>query len=608
MEKIVEMKQITKVFPGVIANEDVDFDLKKGEIHVLLGENGAGKTTLMNVLYGLYQPEKGDIIINGRKEKIKDPSYAIKLGIGMIHQHFMLVDNFTVTENIILGNEPLSGIKINMSKAREEVRQLADKYGFMINPDDLIENMTVGQQQKVEILKALYRDAQILILDEPTAVLTPQEIDELEVILRNLTKEGKSIILITHKLKEIMKMSDRVTILRRGKVTGSVNTSDTNIDELAELMVGRKVNLAAIKTKKKHGNTLLEVKDLVVKDERGVEAVKGASFILREGEILGIAGVDGNGQKELIEAITGLVSPESGAVYLKNMNLAGMGVEEIIDIGLSSIPEDRHKRGLILDLPLYDNVILGQHKREVFNNKLFLNYSRIKEYTRGLIKDFDIRTPDENALARGLSGGNQQKLIVAREINKNPKVLIASQPTRGLDVGAIEYIHKRLVEERDNNKGVLLVSLELDEILHLSDRIAVIYDGKISKIIDADKTNENELGILMAGGNPDEQKLNGTEKVETSLEEKEESNIDNEIKQSEESIKNEEDEISSETDVEDAAGSSNVELKNQMGEKDINCEKSTDVEEVKETTDKKSEENMEDRTEKINREEAADGK
>lgn len=500
MEKVVEMKGITKVFPGVVANENVDFDLKKGEIHVLLGENGAGKTTLMNVLYGLYQPEQGQIFINGKEEKISNPSHAIKLGIGMIHQHFMLVDNFTVTENIVLGNEPKKGAKIDYKKASNDVKELADKYGFKVNPNEVIENLTVGQQQKVEILKALYRNADILILDEPTAVLTPQEIDELEIILKNLTKEGKSIILITHKLKEIMKMSDRVTILRRGKVSGAVITKETNIDQLAELMVGRKVALKVEKSECTAKDTLLEVQNLVVKDERGLEAVKDVSFILKEGEILGIAGVDGNGQKELVEAITGLVKPESGTIYLKNMNVTGMGVEEIINMGISNIPEDRHKRGLILEFPLYENAILGQHKRVQFNNKFSLNYSYIKEYTRKLIKDFDIRTPDENALARGLSGGNQQKLIVAREISKQPKVLIASQPTRGLDVGAIEYIHKRLIEERDNKKGVLLVSLELDEILPLSDRIAVIYDGKISGIVNAKDTNENEIGILMAGG------------------------------------------------------------------------------------------------------------
>ena len=515
MEKVIEMKGITKVFPGVVANDKVDFDLEKGEIHVLLGENGAGKTTLMNVLYGLYQQEEGTIFVKGKEEKITTPSKAINLGIGMIHQHFMLVDIFSVTENIILGNEPMSGMKVDIDKAREDVRVLADKYGFNIDPDSLIKDITVGQQQKVEILKALYRNTDILILDEPTAVLTPQEIDELEVILRNLTEEGKSVILITHKLKEIMQMSDRVTILRRGKVVGQVKTGDTTIPELAELMVGRKVNLSVDKAPHTPGNVVLDVKALNFKDERGVAKIKDLSFDVRRGEILGIAGVDGNGQSELIELLTGIVKPESGSIKLNSQEIAGETADHIIRAGLSNIPEDRHKRGLVLKLPLYENAILGQHKSKKFTKGISLDYPTIKKYTRDLIEDFDIRTPNESVPAGTLSGGNQQKLVAAREISKDPSVLIASQPTRGLDVGAIEYIHKRLIQERDNDKAVILVSLELDEVMNLADRISVIYDGHISVTLDRKDATEKLLGLLMAGGTLEQAPLSDFVQTET---------------------------------------------------------------------------------------------
>ncbi len=500
MEKVIEMKGITKVFPGVVANDKVDFDLKKGEIHVLLGENGAGKTTLMNVLYGLYQQEEGTILINGEEVKIANPAKAIELGIGMIHQHFMLVDIFTVTENIILGNEPRRGLKIDIDKARKEVQELADRYDFNIDPDALIKDITVGQQQKVEILKALYRNTDILILDEPTAVLTPQEIDELEIILRNLTREGKSVILITHKLKEIMKMSDRVTILRLGKVVGEVMTEDTTIPKLAEMMVGRAVKLSVEKDPHEAKEEVLVVKNLNYKDERGVAKLKDLSFSVKRGEILGIAGVDGNGQHEMVEILTGLVAAESGSAVLEGVEILGYTPDKVIKAGMANIPQDRHKRGLVLDFPLYENAILGQHKEDQFNKGISLDYPMIKKYTRDLIEDFDIRTPNELVSARSLSGGNQQKLIAAREISKDPTVLIASQPTRGLDVGAIEYIHKRLIRERDHDKAVILVSLELDEIMDLSDRISVIYDGHISTTIDREQATENKLGILMAGG------------------------------------------------------------------------------------------------------------
>lgn len=497
---VVEMKKITKIFPGVIANEDVDFNLRKGEIHVLLGENGAGKTTLMNVLYGLYMQESGEIYINGKLAEMKSPSEAIANGIGMVHQHFMLVQNFTVAENIVLGDEPKKGLRVDYNAAREKVQELADKYEFKINADDIIEEMTVGQQQKVEILKALYRKAEILILDEPTAVLTPQEIDELAVILRNLTDEGKSIILITHKLKEIMIMSDRVTIIRRGRSVGTVETHDTNIDKLAELMVGRKVNLIVSKEAHESKDTILRVDDIEASDARGVKILKGISFDVKRGEIFGLAGVDGNGQTELVEVLTGLRKATKGKVLLDEVDLTKMKTNEIIEKGVSHIPEDRHKRGLILDFSLYENTILGQHKKDKFSKGQVMKYPEIKKYTRGLIEDFDIRTPSELIKAGSLSGGNQQKLIAGREISKNPDLLIAAQPTRGLDVGAIEYIHKRLIDERNRDKAVLLVSLELDEVLALSDRIGVIYDGKILGIMDAKDATERKLGVLMAGG------------------------------------------------------------------------------------------------------------
>lgn len=500
MEKVVEMMGISKIFPGVIANDNVDFELLKGEIHVLLGENGAGKTTLMNVLYGLYQQDAGEIYIKGKKVEMKSPKEAIDLGIGMVHQHFMLVHNFTVAENMILGKEPKCGMNVDMKKAIKDTKDLADKYGFNINPNDIIEDITVGQQQKVEILKSLYRGADILILDEPTAVLTPQEIDELGVILRNLVNQGKSIILITHKLKEVMSISDRVTILRRGKVIDTLNTKDTNIDELAEKMVGRKVNLVVDKKPMNAGRTIFKVEDLQALDYRKLPAVKGVSFEVHAGEIFAIAGVDGNGQSELIESIVGLRKPTGGKIIINDEDITGKSPRKICEAGIAHIPEDRHRRGLILKDSLAENAILGNHYRAPFAKGIMMDYIKIKEYARKLINDFDVRTPSENVSAASLSGGNQQKMVAAREINKDPDLLIAAQPTRGLDVGAIEYIHKRLVAERDKGKAVLLVSLELDEVMALADRIGVIYDGKIVDIIDRKDATEQKLGILMAGG------------------------------------------------------------------------------------------------------------
>lgn len=502
--KVVEMKNITKRFPGIIANKNINFDLEKREIHVLLGENGAGKTTLMNILYGIYTQDEGDIFINGSKIKIKNPKDAISNGIGMVHQHFMLVHNFTVMENIVLGCEPVkSGIIFDKKSAFKKVKEIIDKYEFNIDPEVKIEDISVGQQQKVEILKILYRGADIIILDEPTAVLIPSEIKELEIIMKNLTKEGKSIILITHKLKEVMSMSDRVTIIRRGELIDTLNTKDTSIDELANLMVGRPVNLNVYKQGENKLSKILEVKDLKAKDSRGVNVLKGVSFNVQSGEIFGIAGVAGNGQSELVEVITGIRKCYSGKIIFDGENIENLTPREIIDKKISSIPEDRHKTGLILQHSLYENSILGMQNDKKFKKSMFLDYKSIRKHALDIIEEFDVRTVSENVEASKLSGGNQQKLIVGREIYKNPKLIIAVQPTRGLDIGAIEYIHKRLIKERDSGKAVLLVSLELDEVLGLSDRIGVMYDGNIVKVLDRCEFDENKVGVLMAGGSID---------------------------------------------------------------------------------------------------------
>lgn len=502
MANVVEMKNITKVFPGVVANDNVNFALEQGEIHVLLGENGAGKTTLMNQLYGLYEPTSGEIYINGKLTNIKDPNVAISLGIGMVHQHFMLVEPFTVAENIILGSEPTlnGGVKLNMEKAVKDVEEISTKYGLKVDPNTKIQDISVGMQQRVEILKALYRGADILILDEPTAVLTPQEIEELGKILRKLTQQGKSIILITHKLKEVMAMSDRVTVIRRGKKIETLKNENTNTDELAEIMVGRKVNLVVEKDSKEAGDVVMSVKNLEAVDNRGIPALKGVSFDVKAGEIFAVAGVDGNGQSELVEVITGLRKATGGTVILLNEDLTNKATQSIIEAGVSHIPEDRHKRGLVLQHTLAENSILGSHKNEPFSKNGIMDYPKIHDFCLELIEEFDVRTPNEKVAAKSLSGGNQQKLIIARELSREPELLIASQPTRGVDVGAIEFIHKRLVAERDKNKAVLLVSLELDEVMALADRIAVVYDGQIVGIVNGKDATEKELGIMMAGG------------------------------------------------------------------------------------------------------------
>lgn len=500
----VFMKGITKKFGDFTANKNIDLDIKRGEIHSLLGENGAGKSTLMNMLYGMYPPTSGEIYINGEKKEFKDPNDAIKAGLGMVHQHFMLIEPFTIVENIILGMEPVNGVKVDIKKAREEVIELANRYGFKIDPDAKIEDISVGTQQKVEILKVLYRGADILIFDEPTAVLTPQEIDELIEIITNLSKEGKSVIIITHKLKEIKKMADRCTIIRRGKKIDTVNVKDVTESELADMMVGRTVHLDVNKKPQVAGETILNIENLVVKDIRDINKLKDFNLDVKSGEIHGIAGVDGNGQSELIEALTGLRQIDSGKITFKDKDITNKTPREIIDSGLNSIPEDRQVRGLVLDFTVAENMILKSYNKEQFSHNGILKSKEIRSHSSKLVDDYDVRPRNIDYYAGSLSGGNQQKVILAREISADPDLLIAAQPTRGLDVGAIEYIRNFLIEQRDKGKAVLLISFELDEIMALSDRISVIFDGKILKTFDANDTDEREIGLYMAGGNDEE--------------------------------------------------------------------------------------------------------
>lgn len=500
MEYVIEMLNIRKEFPGIVANDDITIQLKKGEIHALLGENGAGKSTLMNVLFGLYQPENGEIRVNGKIENITSPNKANELGIGMVHQHFMLVEPFTVTQNIILGKEPRKKTgAIDIQKARKEIQELSDRYGLSVDPDAKISDITVGMQQRVEILKTLYRGAEVLIFDEPTAVLTPQEIKELIEILKSLTREGKSIILITHKLKEIMEVCDTCTIIRKGKGIGTVNVAETNPVELASLMVGREVNFKTEKKAAEPKDNILTIENLYVKDSRKVDLVKGLNLNIRAGEIIGIAGVDGNGQSELIEAITGLRKAKSGSIKLNNKEITNLSPRKITENGVGHIPEDRHRFGLVLDYSIGENIVLQTYYKKPYSKAKILNYKEIYRKAEQLIKEYDVRTPSVYTKARALSGGNQQKAIIGREVDRSPNLLIAAQPTRGLDVGAIEFIHKKLIDERDKGKAVLLVSFELDEIMNVSDRIAVMFDGKIVAIVKPEETNEQELGMLMAG-------------------------------------------------------------------------------------------------------------
>jgi general nucleoside transport system ATP-binding protein len=498
---VIEMSNISKSFPGIKANDNITLQVKQGEIHALLGENGAGKSTLMSILFGLYHPDEGDIYVKGNKVNITDPNVANQLKIGMVHQHFKLVHNFTVTENIVLGLEPSKyNLKDSLEKASEEINELSNQYGLNVDPHAKIEDISVGMQQRVEILKMLYRNAEILIFDEPTAVLTPQEIDDLLKILKNLIHEGKSIILITHKLKEIKAVCDRVTVIRKGKYIGTYDVKETSEEKLAEYMVGREVTFKVDKTKAKAKGPILKVENLVVNNMKGTVAVDHVSFEAKRGEILGIAGVEGNGQSELVEAITGLRNIESGQLYLNGQDITAMNVRDKIENGISHIPEDRHKHGLVLDFKLKENLILHKYNQAPFSRFGFLDFKEITQFSEQLIEDFDVRSGrGSESSTRGMSGGNQQKAIIAREIDMSPELLIAAQPTRGLDVGAIEYIHKRLVEERDKGKSVILYSLELDEILNLADRIIVMNKGKIIGEVMADETNEKEIGLMMTG-------------------------------------------------------------------------------------------------------------
>lgn len=499
-ENVIEMREITKVFGEFVANDKINLELRKGEIHALLGENGAGKSTLMNMLAGLLEPTSGEIVVNGQVVELDSPSKAASLGIGMVHQHFMLVEAFTVAENIILGSELTKNGVLDIARATREINELSERYGLAVDPSAKVADISVGAQQRVEILKTLYRGADILIFDEPTAVLTPSEIDELMAIMKNLVKEGKSIILITHKLDEIRAVSDRVTVIRRGKSIETVEIAGATNADLAEMMVGRSVSFKTEKQAAQPKEVILSIKDLVVNENRGVPAVKNLSLDVRAGEIVGIAGIDGNGQSELIQAITGLRKIESGSVELKGQSIVGLHPRQITEMSVGHVPEDRHRDGLVLEMMISENIALQTYYKEPLSKKGILNYSNIIGYAKQLMQEFDVRAASEIVPASALSGGNQQKAIIAREVDRNPDLLIVSQPTRGLDVGAIEYIHKRLIQERDNGKAVLVVSFELDEILNVSDRIAVIHDGKIQGIVTPETTNKQELGVLMAGG------------------------------------------------------------------------------------------------------------
>lgn len=496
---VIEMRNITKQFGDFKANDNINLQIKKGEIHALLGENGAGKSTLMNILSGLLQPTSGQIFMDGQPVTIANPTDANRLGIGMVHQHFMLVDAFTVTENIILGDEPIKNGVLDSGKSIKELERISKQYGMEVNPNALISDISVGMQQRVEILKTLYRGANIVIFDEPTAVLTPQEIDELILTMKELVKEGKSIIIITHKLDEIKKVADRCTVIRRGKSIDTVNVADVSSQQLADLMVGRSVSFKTEKKPADPKEVVLSVEDLVVKDSRGLDAVKGLSLDVRAGEVVGIAGIDGNGQTELIQAITGLTKVESGKVMVRDKDVTNLKPRQITETSVGHVPEDRHKYGLVLDMTVSENIALQTYYRAPMSKKGILDQGYMDSYARQLIEEYDVRTTSEKVPVKALSGGNQQKAIIAREMDRDPELLIVSQPTRGLDVGAIEYIHKRLIDHRDKGKAVLVVSFELEEILNVSDRIAVIHAGEIVGIVDPKETTENELGLLMAG-------------------------------------------------------------------------------------------------------------
>ena len=495
----LEMRGMTKRFPGVLANDRISFDLRLGEIHALLGENGAGKSTLMNLLYGLYPPDSGEILLNGKAIHIHGPRDAIDLGIGMVHQHFMLVPPLTVTENIMLGMEETRGLLLDAVRPAARIREIADRYGLEIDPDAKIKDLSVGLQQRVEIVKALYRNARVLVLDEPTAVLTPQEVDALFVTLRTLVSQGVSIIFISHKLKEVMAIANRITVLRQGKVVGSTTPAEADEAKLASMMVGRPVLLTVEKGPATPAATVLDVHDLRVMSDRRSVAVNGVNFHVRAGEIVGIAGVEGNGQSELVEAITGLRAPASGTVSIDGVEMPHENPRAVIMAGASHIPEDRHKFGMVKDYPLSTNLVLSSFDRPPFTHGFLLDQAAIDENARKLVKEFDIRTPDEQTAMGSLSGGNQQKSVVAREFSRPMKLLIAAQPTRGVDVGSIEFIHRRIVEARDAGNAVLLVSAELDEIMSLSDRILVMFKGQIVGERDGETATRSDVGLLMMG-------------------------------------------------------------------------------------------------------------
>ena len=500
---LLELRGITKRFPGVVANDHVDFDLVKGEVHALLGENGAGKSTLMNILYGLYHPDEGEIRLNGRPLRIDSPHVAIDNGIGMVHQHFMLIPVMSVAENIVLGVEPRSGPFLDLDAAEERVRELSGRFGLAVRPEARIDSISVGMQQRVEILKALYRGAEILILDEPTAVLTPQEAEELFAIVRSLQAEGKSIIFISHKLNEVLQIADRITTLRFGKQVGTVPREGATQESLARMMVGREVVLRVEKPPVQPGEILLAAEDLVVVDDRGLEACRGVSLEVRAGEIVGLAGVDGNGQSELIDALTGLRQPASGRIVVGGRDVTNATAREVLDNGMGHIPEDRQVRGLVLDFSLAENLALHDFRTPPESRFGWLFPRRLVERARRLLAEFDVRGGGPQTPAASLSGGNQQKVVVAREVSRDPRVLVAAQPTRGLDVGAIEFVHRRLVTERDEGRAIMLVSFELEEILSLSDRILVVYEGRIVGEYPPD-VSEEELGFAMTGGVKDE--------------------------------------------------------------------------------------------------------
>lgn len=498
----IEMIGITKSFPGVIANNNVNLSVFNNEVHALLGENGAGKSTLMSILFGSYDPDGGTIKVNGSKVRITDPNDATALGIGMVHQHFKLVRNYTVTENIILGIETTNSYGLlDLKSAEKKVEELSKKYGLQVNPRSKIEDISVGMQQRVEILKTLYRNANVLILDEPSAVLTPQEIDELMDIIRLLKKEGKTIILITHKLKEIKAVADRCTVLRRGESIGTVLVPKVSEEQLAEMMVGRSVKFDIDKSPCKPGPVVLDVKSLYVKNSRGLQAVQNLSLSVHAGEILGIAGVDGNGQTELIYALTGLSPVESGSIYLEGLDITKLSVKERIHAGVGHIPEDRHKHGLVLDFSISENIVIKDYDTPLYSSSLgVLNFNAMNEHAETLIREYDIRAGEGTCMkAKNMSGGNQQKVIIAREIALSPKILVVAQPTRGLDVGAIEYIRKRIIEERENGVAVLLISFELDEIMSLCDRITIISKGEIVGTYNSGEIDERQIGFMMAG-------------------------------------------------------------------------------------------------------------